>query len=235
MLLWGRRAERQRGHPSTPGSLRAFTYDYRSVHLFILGPTGKTGRLLTAQALARGHAITAFGRTPLTDGALPAASCVVGSPMDADRLAAAMPMHDAVLSVLGTRGLGATSVLVDSAHAIIAAMQRARVRRLIVMSSSLVDAGGGWLTRALSKTLLRHTTDDQRAMEQLVVHSPCEWTVVRPARLNDHERTGRYAASVTRPATDMVVSRGDVADLMLDTAERGTYIKEIVWVRGVRS
>jgi hypothetical protein len=33
----------------------------------------------------------------------------------------------------------------------------------------------------------------------------------------------------------MVVSRGDVADLMLDTAERGTYIKEIVWVRGVRS
>jgi putative NADH-flavin reductase len=208
------------------------------MHLFVLGATGKTGRLLTAQGLARGHAITAFGRTPLTgDAVLQTATCVVGNPMDADSLAASMPKHDAVLSVLGTRGLGATSLLVDSAHAIIAAMLRVRVRRLIVMSSSLVDTNSGWVASVLSKTLLRHTADDQRAMEQLITHSPIEWTVLRPARLNDRVRTGRFvasAASAGRPASDTAVSRGDVANLMLDTAERGTYINEIVWVRGVR-
>jgi putative NADH-flavin reductase len=213
------------------------TYDHGSVQLFVLGATGKTGLLLTAQALARGHAITAFGRTPLTDRALQAATCIIGNPMDADRLAAAMPRHDAVLSVLGTRGLGATSLLVDSACAIIAAMQRARVRRLIVMSSSLVDANGAWFPLALSKTLLRHTTGDQRAMEQLVTDSPLDWTVVRPARLNDRRRTGRYITtceSAGRPASDRVVPRGDVADLMLDAAEGQTYINQIVWVRGAR-
>jgi putative NADH-flavin reductase len=207
------------------------------VHLFILGATGKTGRVLTAQGLARGHAITAFGRAPLLDSAMPTVTSVVGNPMDADRLAAAMPKHDAVLSVLGTRGLGATSVLVDSAHAIIAAMQRARVRRLIVMSSSLVDSNGGWFSSLLSRTLLRHTAGDQRAMEQLITQSPLEWTVLRPARIDDGVRTGRYvasAASAGPPASGTVLSRGDVADLMLDTAERGAYIKNIVWVRGAR-
>lgn len=204
--------------------------------LFVLGATGKTGRLLTAQALARRHVITAFGRTPLIDGLTQTATCVVGNPMDADPLAAAMPGHDAVLSVLGTRGIGVTSVLVDSAHAIVAAMQRARIRRLIVMSSSLVDSNGGWLSSFLSKTLLRHTARDQRAMEELIVHSPLDWTVVRPARLDNGMRTGRYAvsaASAVRPTSDTVVSRSDVADLMLDTAERGTSIREIVWIRGV--
>jgi putative NADH-flavin reductase len=148
-----------------------------------------------------------------------------------------MPGHDAVLSVLGTRGLGATSVLAESARAIITAMQRAGVRRLIVMSSSLVDTDGGWFPSFLSRTLLRHTAGDQRAMEHLITESPLDWTVLRPARLDNGARTGRYAASAAAagprpPGT--VVSRGDVADMMLDTAERGAYIKDVVWVRGAR-
>src|ERR1700693_5782551 len=101
------------------------------MNLFVLGATGKTGRTLAAQGLARGHAITAFGRRALQDDATQTARIVVGNPMDADGLATAIRGHDAVLSVLGTRGLGATSVLVDSARAITAAMPRAGVRRLI--------------------------------------------------------------------------------------------------------
>jgi putative NADH-flavin reductase len=208
------------------------------MNLFVLGATGKTGRILAAQGLARGHAITAFGRSALHDGATQTARIVVGDPMEADSLAAAMPGHDAVLSALGTSGLGATSVLVDSARAIIAAMQRAGVRRLIVMSSSLVDTNSGWLSSFLSRTLLRHTAGDQRAMEQLIAESPLDWTVLRPARLDGGVRTGRYVASATsagRPPLATVLSRRDVAQMMLDTVERGAYIKDIVWVRGART
>jgi hypothetical protein len=57
------------------------------MRLFVLGATGKTGQALVAKTF---HA-------------------VVGNPMRADDLATALPGHDAVLSVLGTRGLGATS------------------------------------------------------------------------------------------------------------------------------
>jgi putative NADH-flavin reductase len=205
------------------------------MNLFVLGATGKTGRLLAAQGRGRGHAITAFGRSAPAHDATSTATFIVGNPMEADGLARAMPGHDAVLSVLGTRGLGATSVLADSARAIVAAMQRAGVRRLIVMSSALVDADSGWFSAVLARTLLRHTAGDQRAMEGLITNSSLDWTVLRPARLDDGVRTGRYAASPGRPASSAVLSRSDVADVMLDAAERATFIKDIVSVRGARA
>jgi putative NADH-flavin reductase len=158
--------------------------------------------------------------------------------MRADDLATALHGHDAVLSALGTRGLGATSVLIDSARASIEAMQRVRVRRLIVLSSSLVDSRSGWVSLVAARTLLRHTANDQRAMEKLVTQSGLDWTVLRPALLSDGVFTGRYAVSPASdgvPASHAAMGREDVAHMMLDAAERGTYIKEIVWLRGARA
>ena len=208
------------------------------MRLLVLGSTGKTGRALVAQGLARGHAITGVGRSAARDDTTETFHAVVGNPMRADDLAIALPGHDAVLSALGTRGLGVTSVLVDSARAIIDAMQRARIRRLIVISSSLVDPQGGWFSRLLARTLLRHTANDQRAMETLVTQSELDWTVLRPARLGDGVLTSRYTASPVLAgvaASPAGMSRADLAHMMLDTVERGTHVKEIVWVRGARA
>jgi putative NADH-flavin reductase len=204
------------------------------MRLFVLGATGKTGRALLAQSLTRGHTVTAFGRSAMGD-ATDSFRSIMGNPMRADDLAAALPGHDAVLSALGARGLGPTSVLVDSARAIIDAMRRAGVRRLIVMSSSLVDPQSGWLSRVLAGTLLRHTARDQRAMESLVTHSDLDWTVLRPARLVKGMLTTRYTVSVASagtPVSSAAMSRADVAHMMLDTVERGAHVNEIVLVRG---
>jgi putative NADH-flavin reductase len=208
------------------------------MRLFILGASGKTGRALVTQGLARGHAITAFGRSGIRGDTTESFRVVVGSPMRADDLAAALPGHDAVLSALGTRGLGTTSVLVDSARASIEAMQRMRVRRLIVISSSLVDKQSGWLSFVAARTLLRHTASDQLAMEKVITQSELDWTVLRPARLGDGALTGRYtvsAASAGVPASRAGMSREDVAHMMLDAVERGDHIKEIVSLRGARA
>jgi len=205
------------------------------MRLFILGATGRTGRALVAQGLERGHAITAFGRSALRGDKTDTFRVVIGSPMRADELAAALAGHDAVLSALGTRGLGATSLLVDSARASIEAMQRVRVPRLIVISSSLVDSRSGWLSLVAARTLLRHIANDQRAMEKLITQSDLDWTVLRPALLSNGVLTRRYAvspASARIPASHAGMSREDVAHMMLDTVERGAHVKEIVWLRG---
>lgn len=208
------------------------------MRLFILGATGKTGRALVAQGLARGHAITAFGRSSPRGNETESFQVAIGSPMRADDVAAALAGHDAVLSALGTRGLGATSVLVDSVRASIEAMQRVRVRRLIVISSSLVCSQSGWLTVVAARTLLRHVANDQRAMEKLITQSDLDWTVLRPGRLSDGVLTGRYTvsrASAGVPVSHAAMSREDLAHMMLDTVERGANINEIVWLRGARS
>ena len=208
------------------------------MRLFVLGATGKTGQAVVAQGLARGHAITAFGRSALRGDTTETFHVVVGSPMRADDLATALPGHDAVLSALGTRGLGATSVLVDSARASIEAMHRAQVRRLVVISSSLVDPQSGWLSRALARTLLRHTASDQRAMEKLVTQSDLDWTVLRPARIGDGVLTAQYVASAASagiPASGAGMSREELAHMMLETVERSAHVREIVCLRGARA
>lgn len=208
------------------------------MRLFILGATGKTGRALVAQGLKRGHAITAFGRSAFISDKTETLRVVIGNPMRTDDLAAALAGHDAVLSALGTRGLGATSVLVDSARASVEAMQRVKVRRLVVISSSLVDSQTGWLSLVAARTLLRRTAKDQRGMEELVTQSDLDWTILRPALLSDGVLTGRYAvspASAGIPSSHAGMSREDVAHMMLDTVERGVYVKEVVWLRGARA
>jgi len=208
------------------------------MRLFVLGATGRTGSALVAQGLGRGHTVTAFGRSAFdadTSGALQA---VIGSPMNADDVAGALSGHDAVLSALGTRGLGSTSVLVDSARAIIEAMRRTRVRRLVVLSSSLVDGRSGWVANLAGRTLLRHTAEDQRAMETLITGSELDWTLLRPARLVNGALTGDYTAMAMSdgiPVSNAGLTREDLAHMMLDTVERGAHMNEIVWLRGGRA
>ena len=118
------------------------------------------------------------------------------------------------------------------------AMRRVGLRRLLLISSSLVDSRSGWLSRVLSGTLLRNVTYDQRAMEELVTQSDLDWTVLRPGRLSNGVLTRRYAASRATdgmPASHAGMSREDLAHMMLDTVERGTHFREVVWLRGARA
>ncbi len=203
------------------------------MRLFILGATGKTGVTLVAQALGRGHTVTTFGRSQFTGDAT---RKLIGNPMNITELVAALPNHDAVLSVLGVRGLGRSSVRADAARATVAAMTIAKVPRLIILSSSFVDAQMPWLPRLLRRTILRNIAPDQRAMETAVTQSNVDWTIVRPAQTTNGPLTSKYEVNTgSAPSGARAMSRSDVAHMMLEIAERGTHSRQIVWLRGAKS
>ncbi|MEP6690526.1 MAG: NAD(P)H-binding protein [Gemmatimonadaceae bacterium] len=205
------------------------------MHLFVLGATGKTGGAVVDQSLARGHRVTTFGRNASRRAPAILRHDIIGNPMDATALAAALPGHDTVLSLLGTRGLGATSVLEDGARAMLAAMRRADVKRLIIVSSSLLDHDIGLLSRVVARTVLRHHSRDQRAMEALVTASEAEWTILRPPRMSQTGPPGPYALTTGSAPTGsrgMLIRTDEVARAMLDIAESRQYVREIVWLRG---
>jgi putative NADH-flavin reductase len=202
------------------------------MRLFILGATGKTGVTLVQQALARGHTVTTFGRSPFTGDAT---RRITGNPMNITELVAALPDHDAVLSVIGSRGLGRSSVRADAARATVAAMTIARVPRLIIVSSALLDTNMGWLPRFLTRTLLRSIPPDQRAMEAAVMSAGIDWTILRPPMTNNGPLTRRYeviSGSEPGDTRRTKMSRSDVAHMMLETAESGAHTSQIVWIRG---
>ena len=207
------------------------------MRLFVLGATGKTGTALVEQGLARGHDVTAFGRSAF-GGEGKSLRVLAGNPMDAKELTAALPGHEVVLSALGKRGLGATSVVSDGARATVEAMRTTGLRRLLIVSSTLFDSNVGWFTRLMGRTLLRHVVADQQAMEELVTRSDLDWTVMRAARLTNGAFTGKYIVS-DEPGgagfSGRAMSCQDLACMMLDEAERGNYIKQVVRVCGASS
>src|SRR2546423_12846255 len=74
------------------------------VKLFVIGATGRTGREVVQQALARNHHVTALVRSPAS---LPLKnerlSVLKGNAMDENELFRAIQNHDAVVSTLGPR------------------------------------------------------------------------------------------------------------------------------------
>src|SRR5947209_3800926 len=73
-----------------------------SMNIVVFGAHGQTGQLLTRQALAQGHTVTAVTRRPetfpLQDGSLRVAQ---GDVFDRATVEAAVAGQDAVLSTLG--------------------------------------------------------------------------------------------------------------------------------------
>ena len=84
-----------------------------TMKLTILGATGATGTTLTGQALAAGHEVTAVVRDParLAVPAHPRLRTVIADVMDPASIAPAIDGAGAVLSAVGPRGTGPTTVI----------------------------------------------------------------------------------------------------------------------------
>src|SRR5438270_8594795 len=110
------------------------------MRLLILGATGGIGLETVRQAIDQGHSVTAFVRSP--ERLKPFAGHVAirkGDLLNSAQLDAAIARHDAVLSGFGPRlPLASTdaNLLRDFAAALIPAMQRTGVRRLVRVSTT---------------------------------------------------------------------------------------------------
>jgi putative NADH-flavin reductase len=195
------------------------------MRLTIFGATGGTGTQLLTQALDGGHDVTAVVRdkTRLAVTEHERLRVVVADVRDPAAIAPAVEGADAVLSALGPRGSGPSTICRDGARSIALAMSKTGVRRLLWVSASglIADAGDGPIIRYVVKPiilerLIRHGFADMRAGEEEVRAGDLDWTIVRPPQLIDKDATGHY-----RTATDInlrggrKISRADLAACML--------------------
>ncbi len=192
--------------------------------LTILGATGATGTCLTRQALAAGHEVTAVVRDPsrLAVPAQPRLRTVTADVMDPASITPAIAGTDAVISAVGPHGTGPTTVIQDSVHSIIAAMDKTGARRLLQVSGSIVaDQGESPYLRYLLKplarrTFLRHVCADMRRGEDEIRESNLDWTIFRPPSLTGKTATGTYRTAIDRNLPHgFTVSRADLAACML--------------------
>lgn len=206
--------------------------------LLIVGASGGTGRELVAQALARGHHVTALVRTPGRLGIEhPRLRVVTGDVMRRSTLDPAVQGQDAVLSALGhKRWFYPTRILSAGTANLVEAMRAHGVRRLVVETA--LGIGDSWWQMGLYYTLfvrafiLPFYFRDKRRQEAVVRQSGTDWTLVRPGALNNGPRRGVYRQGdrVGHWLWTVGISRADVAAFMLDTLEGARYHRAVVGV-----
>ena len=201
--------------------------------LLVLGATGPTGLQIVRLALAQGHEVTAFVRDPAK--ALPAdprLQRVTGSlPADAAALAAALQGRDAVICALGVRNAFKSGGLIESAmRVLVPAMERAGVRRLLLMSANGVGETrrrSPLVPRIMYRLLLGDIFADKEAGEAIVRASSLEWTIAYPTLLTDGPLTGRYRAGETLELRGMPkIARADVADFLLRQLADRAFVRK---------
>jgi putative NADH-flavin reductase len=197
--------------------------------LFVIGATGRTGLEIVQQALARGHQVTAFVRSPqnitLRNERL---TVLKGNAMDEGQLFKPMQNHDAVLSTLGPRHVfKPSSLLHDSALATTHAMKRAGVKRLLILSAAAHFPG---IPNRIVSFVLRNHMRDSRAMEEIVQGSGLDWTIARPPRLTQEDYTAYRSRENAAPRKGFSLSRKAVAAFMLDAIEQRKHVHKIVGI-----
>ncbi len=186
----------------------------------IIGATGGVGRWLMAAAREDGDHLKVLARDrSKLPGDLGAIGVIQGDVLDPAAVDAVVAGSDVVLSALGARGLGPTSVYSAGTANIISSMKAHGASRLLVASAVGVehDPGAGFLLeRVLAPFVLKNVLADLRLMEREVEASGLVWTIVRAAGLTDGSRTGLYRAGERfLPENGRRISRADVADFMI--------------------
>jgi putative NADH-flavin reductase len=197
--------------------------------LVVFGATGGIGALVVEQALAAGHEVTAVARRPeaitLRHKCL---QVVRGDVLDAESVRNAVIGKDVVVSAVGARDRGPTTVYSEGNANIMRAMQAAHVRRIFCISASGLDPGIWWQKIAAKLflwRLLKHMYTDLVLMEKEVSASNLDWTILRPPKLTNAPRTGQYQSVVNQQLTHgSKISRADVADyIVTHLNDKATY------------
>lgn len=207
-----------------------------TVQVAVLGATGATGRLVVDELVHRGHSVVALTRTAQPAGPS-AVTGVTGDARDPGALDALVGGADAVVSALGPRR-GDTTLHREVAPLLVAAMQRAGVRRFAGVSGAGIDVPGDRKSlrdRVVSVVVRRlggQTVRDKALEWRTWADSDLDWTLVRAPRLVDGPATGRIEHSAHHSPRRTSLTRADLAAFLADLIEGSEHVRQAPLVAG---
>jgi hypothetical protein len=192
------------------------------MNLTVLGATGATGRELVAQALERGHTVTALARNPdkLEINDSDQLVRVRADVLNPAAIEAALTGSEIILSGLGNVSGQDPRVLSAGATAAVAAQPK-RIIWLGAFGTGASAPVAGALTRTLLRLGLRNELADKLAADQAVLTAGGTVFHAGPMRDKPLSKTRHtvHVDEAPRRIFPAFVSRATVAAAMLDEAE----------------
>jgi uncharacterized protein len=206
------------------------------MNIALIGATGFVGSKVLAEALTRGHQVTAVVRTPGKVEARPGLTVVQGDASDAASLAALVKGHDAVVSAYnGPRGAPEFSqAYLAGVRGVIGAAKQSGVKRVLWVggAGSLFVAPGVQLVDT-PQFPEEYRTEAKTAREALNIfgdEQQLEWSFVSPAPLlGPGTRTGNFRLGADQVLMDGdkpgSISVDDLAVAIVDELEKPAHIR----------
>jgi putative NADH-flavin reductase len=204
------------------------------MRLLVVGATGSLGRLAVAEAISRGHEVTALVRDPGRANLPEPVVTVRGDVLDPASMGPAVEGQNAVVCALGTPSpRQASSLLEDGTRNLVEAMKRARVPRLVcvtLLGTADSKRNSSALYRFVILRVLAPMVPDKENQERVVRGSGLEWVIVRPPRFTS--QPGGQPRVLRSGDTRRVghVSRHDLARILIEAAERPDYVRQAIVV-----
>jgi putative NADH-flavin reductase len=209
------------------------------VRIVVFGANGRTGRQVAGQALDAGHEVVAAIRHPEqmpSRDRLAIIGCDVTDPAAVD---AAVAGGDAVLSVIGVPySPKPVNVYSVGTANIIAAMTHHGVRRLAVAGTAALDpdyqsSDSVIFTRLMEPLFMRLPGKtlyaDNARMEELILASSVDFTIVRACWLFDSASTAGYQV-IEGSIHGMFTARGHLAACLLAQMADDQYVRKTVGI-----
>ncbi|MFB7590817.1 NAD(P)-dependent oxidoreductase [Streptomyces sp. NPDC056169] len=200
------------------------------LRIVVFGAGGRVGRAAVAEAVARGHRVTAVVRDPAAYRDLEGAgvTLVRGDATDAASVAAVAAGHDAAVNAAVRLDLPSEEYFTAAAKALVAGLTEAGVRRLLTLgiATTLETAPGVRIMDAPEFPAAWRAFAQGHVAEFALLTAeagPLDWLmVVPPLDLNaEAERTGAYRTAVgTVIEGPGRIGHADLALALLDEIER---------------
>ncbi|MFN0194074.1 MAG: NAD(P)-dependent oxidoreductase [Aestuariivirga sp.] len=206
----------------------------RKRRIGVLGASGTVGRRIVDRLLEGGFDVVCQTRSAAKLADLAGRAAIhTFDPRHADGLSRFVSGADAVIFALGTDNPGATTLFSESTAALIKAMQKHGVSRLIAITG--VGAGetrghGGWLYDWIIFPLFtRKRYLDKNKQEDLIAASDLDWTIVRPARFTDRPAAAGALQMLTviDPETRLSrITRDEVAAFVVAQLDSDKFVRQ---------
>jgi putative NADH-flavin reductase len=204
----------------------------------LFGATGMIGSRIAAEALARGHEVTALVRQPKPVDGLPQLNVVAGDLFDTPTSAARIKGFDVIASAYAPPGDDPSKVI-EASRSLVAIARAAGVKRLVAVGGAgslrvaqdkqLVDTDG--FPQAYKAVALAHR--DALAFYRTV--TDIDWTFFAPAAMiAPGQKTGTFRTGADSLIVDAdgssKISAEDYAVAFVDEIEQGRFVRHIATV-----
>lgn len=205
--------------------------------IIVFGATGDTGIQLVEQLLAEGHEVTAFVRNP-EKLKISGEKLLIekGDVLNPVTLSGKINGADAVFSALGGNHRQATIVYSQGIENIITEMQKSGIERLICLSAETLKSKeeATFVERIFIKILWKLFSNlyrDMQQMEQKILSSSLDWTIIRPPRLTNGSKTNDFQMSINHSISKGKgkISRADLAVCMIQQLTNQDSYQSIVY------